>query len=167
MEDSELCWNDLLQVGLGNKSPTQIYLPFYLNRFIYVRYASGIVGREGIKLFHGLVFLFIGTFSIHNLLIWPIRYHIDGSVLDTIKGKICLEKDLTNNSSDTNVELDQLEVSIKPKLMIFSLVTMFWGLGQFYFWSAIKARYETRAKFLSHIIFLLVNSLTFAVWIRP
>ena len=105
-----------------------------------MRYASGIVGKEGIKLFHGLVILFIGTFSLHNLLIWPIRYHLDGSVLDTIKGKICLEMNLTNTTSFNNEDLDQVELSIKPKLMIFSLVTMFWGLGQFYFWSAIKAR---------------------------
>ena len=106
-----------------------------------MRYASGIVGREGIKLFHGLVFLFIGAFSLNILLIWPIRYNLDGSqFLDTIKGKICMEKSLINNSSNNDEDVDQVELSIKPKLMIFALTTVFWGLGQFYFWSAIKAR---------------------------
>ena len=90
-------------------------------------------------MFHGLVFLFIGAFSLNILLIWPIRYNLDGSKFQaTIKGKICMERSILNTSSIADEDI--VELSIKPKLMIFALTSVFWGLGQFYFWSAIKAR---------------------------
>ena len=58
-------------------------------RFIYVRYAQGLIKDKG-KLFHQLVLVMITFFSLHWVLIWPIRTVLSNESYRTlIKGKIC------------------------------------------------------------------------------
>ena len=58
-------------------------------RFIYVRYAQGLIKDKG-KLFHQLVLVMITFFSLHWVLIWPIRTVLSNeSYRSLIKGKIC------------------------------------------------------------------------------
>ena len=37
-------------------------------------------------------------------------------------------------------EEEQLELSLKPKLLIFALTAVFWGTGQFYFYASLTSR---------------------------
>ena len=106
-----------------------------------MRYAIRIIGQEGMRLLHGLVALFIGVFSLHLHLLWPIRMHLDGSkFLDTVKGKICMGQNLTNLSSSSNENFDYIDLSIKPKLIIISISLIFLAGVHHFYWSAIRAR---------------------------
>ena len=49
-------------------------------------------------------------------------------------------KALIDQTKPFTDDTDHVELSIKPKLMIFALTTIFWGLGQFYYFSAMRAR---------------------------
>ena len=46
------------------------------------------------------------------------------------------------NISDTNSTLigDNIEVSIKPKMIVFALAAVFWCFGQFYYSAAMRSR---------------------------
>ena len=110
-------------------------------RFIYIRYASGLI-KEGAKLLHRLICLFIGFFSLQLVLIWISKplFH-DDWYLQTLKGRFCMKINLTH-STNSSLKDDQMELSLKPKLIIFSLCAVFWGLGQFYVSSAVKIRFN-------------------------
>ena len=115
-------------------------------RFIYIRFATELV-RDGVKLLHWLTFIFIVTFSTNLSLIWQVKYNlIDGSKYrDTLKGKFCMKTNITFSNSSQNIyeEVDDVELSIKPKLVIFSIATLFCGLSYSLNFSVKKWRYPS------------------------
>ena len=102
--------------------------------------------RDGVKLLHWLTFIFIVTFSTNLSLIWQVKYNLldGGQYRDTLKGKFCMKTNITFNNSTRNEyeEVDDVELSIKPKLVIFSIAALFCGLSYFLIFKAMKMRYE-------------------------
>ena len=107
----------------------------FLFRFIYIRYAPGLI-KEGLQLLHWLTFIFISAFCFHIHLIYPVRYISNGNnYQDSLKGKFCTMTNITNITSINHSELD-----LKPKLLNFALAFIFFGLMNFYFFSALNQR---------------------------
>ena len=58
-------------------------------RFIYVRYASGLL-KEGLMLLHSLVFIYISLSFVNGFGSWVGRaWWQETNYLDIVKGKIC------------------------------------------------------------------------------
>ena len=91
-------------------------------RFIYVRYSHGLVKDKG-ELFHQLILLIIGIFTIHWLLIWPLRTTLSGEdYKNMIKGKICNKMSIAElTGSDIQAKLITISVLM---LTIFGLLFM-------------------------------------------
>ena len=97
-----------------------------------MRFASGLI-KEGKTLLHVITFIFIGAFSLNLICIWPLRHILDDNGYNyTLKGKFCKQINITSG-------LDAVEISMKPKLLIFAFACIFIGLGRFYYTSALKA----------------------------
>ena len=102
-------------------------------RFIYVRYAKGLLSM-GSNLFHGLVFLVSGTFFIHGLFMFPIRnlFLLEDVDLNTIQTRVCTETPIPwFNDVDQNRKF-----SLKPKLIILAFSTIFLIFTWFFYCSA-------------------------------
>jgi len=105
-------------------------------RFVYMRYANDLL-KEGRKLLHWLTHIFVGAFIMNLLLIWPVKYiWRDNNYQDSVKGKLCMKANFTSKFG-TDVEL-----SLKPFLILISLALVFSGLMHFYFFSSLKIRYH-------------------------
>ena len=91
-------------------------------RFIYVRYATGLV-KNGTKLFHILVCCVSGTFTLQWLGIQPLYYWlmVDNPMKTTLKGQICTRTQLTI-FEDINKTIN---FSIKSKLLIITFSVLF------------------------------------------
>ena len=100
-----------------------------------MRYANGLL-KEGRKLLHWLTHIFVGAFILNLLLIWPVKYIWRGqNYQDSVKGKLCMKANFTSKFG-TDVEL-----SLKPILILISHALVFWGLMHFYFFSSLKIKY--------------------------
>ena len=107
----------------------------WIFRFVYMRYANGLL-KEGRKLLHWLTHLFVGAFILNLLLIWPVKYIWRGqNYQDSVKGKLCMKANFTSKFG-TDVEL-----SLKPILILVAHASVFWGLMHFYFFSSLKIKY--------------------------
>ena len=125
-------------------------------RFIYVRYAHGLVADMG-RLFHKIVLLAISVFTLHMLLIWPIQTMLsENDYTDMIKGKICNRKPFPQDRESF------ISFHIKPKMMVCFL-TGFYCLTLFYIHTSVqkkKARYSiprrrwTLMNFEQHALYL-------------
>ena len=127
---------NFLTIWLANGSFKVIFhVGMMFCRFIYARYATGLV-TEGMRLFHGLVFVFIGIFSLQLLLIWPIQYtfFVKEYPLNMIKGKICTQ----TNIVEFDEEKSNVDFSIKPKILIITLTSLYWLVSNFFTISAHK-----------------------------
>ena len=99
-----------------------------------MRYANDLL-KEGRKLLHWLTHIFVGAFIMNLLLIWPVKYIWRGNnYQDSVKGKLCMKANFTSKFG-TDVEL-----SLKPFLILISLALVFSGLMHFYFFSSLKIR---------------------------
>ena len=83
-------------------------------RFIYVRYAHGLVADMG-RLFHQLVFLVIAMFSLHSLSLWFTEPILDGvKQSQNVMIKICNHLPLSAVAQE-----DFVKVFVRPKVMTF------------------------------------------------
>ena len=104
-------------------------------RFACMRYANGLL-KEGRKLLHWLTHIFVRGFIVNFLLIWPVKYIWRGeNYQDSVKGKLCMKANFTTKFG-TDVEL-----SLKPILILISHTFVFWGLMHFYLFSSLKVKY--------------------------
>ena len=76
-------------------------------RFIYARYAHGLVADRG-RLFHKIILLVIIIFTIHHLLIW--YFDSQNDYKDRIKGRICNQIEF--------LDIKNKEFHVKPKLLV-------------------------------------------------
>ena len=83
-------------------------------RFIYARYAHGLVADKG-RLFHKIVVLVIIIFTMQNLLLWYLDTQND--YRDIIKGRICYQLEFP--------EKNNKDFHVKPKLMISIGVSLY------------------------------------------
>ena len=84
-------------------------LGIFFCRFIYVRYAHGLVADMG-RLFHKVVLLMIAVFTIQWLLVWSASLKKD-DYKNILKGKICNQMPFPEPGDKI------IELHVKPKLM--------------------------------------------------
>ena len=103
-------------------------------RFVYVRYASGLV-KEGVKLLHQLVIIFIAVFCIkRNIIILlpdPPRNGKD------LKLMFCMKQNVS-----AELEANLVNLSIRPKLILFVTALLYFSALTYFYISASKLRYE-------------------------
>ena len=113
--NSYLCKTYLTSYMITYTFVTYPNLGIIFCRFIYIRYAQGLVDDMG-KLLHRVILLSITVFSLHWMLIWPIRTVLsDEDYTEFIKGKICHQNPIS--------ELTQSE--IVGKLGVTMIVVLF------------------------------------------
>lgn len=106
------------------------------SRFIFARYAHGLVSA-GTELFKKTVIVAVCSFSLHLILIWPVRYEINDSNYDeTIVGKICAQLQIEKFQKG----IFNPEFSVKPKLVTTSLAAVFVSFSIYWRFSAWKQR---------------------------
>ena len=97
---------------------------------MYVRYASGLV-REGVKLLHQLVIIFIAVFYIRrNIIILlpdpPLK----------LKLMFCMKQNVS-----AELEANLVNLSIRPKLFLFVTALLYFSALTYFYISASKLRY--------------------------
>jgi hypothetical protein len=102
-------------------------------RFIYVRYAKGLLSI-GSNMFHGLVFLVIGTYFFDILLMFPIRhvFLLEDVDLNNIQKRVCTKTHIPWFKD----EAQNKKFSLQPKLLIFAFSTMMLFFTWFFYSSA-------------------------------
>ena len=84
-----------------------------------------------------------------------LRYLSNGKAYqDSIKGLLCSMTNITNVIQDEDLKI---KISRKPKLLNLSLVFVFMGLLNFYFYSALKQRFSSETLIKVDIIFTLLR----------
>ena len=101
---------------------------------MYVRYATGLV-KEGVKLLHQLVIIFIAVFCIkRNIIILlpdPPRNGKD------LKLMFCMKQNVS-----AELEANLVNLSIRPKLILFMTALLYFSALTYFYISASKLRYE-------------------------
>ena len=98
-------------------------LGIFFCRFIYVRYAHGLVADMG-RLFHKVVLLVIAVFTLHWLLVWSASLKKD-DYKNIIKGKICNQLQFPEPGEKF------IAFHVKPKLLTCAIVGLY-GLSLVY-----------------------------------
>jgi hypothetical protein len=89
-------------------------------RFIYVRYGHGLVADMG-SLFHKVVLLGISAFTVHWLLVWPVKTVLSKEdYTNIIKGKICNQIPFQEFNSSS------IQFHVKAKLVSCFIVGLYW-----------------------------------------
>ena len=104
-------------------------------RFVYVRYASGLV-KEGVKLLHQLAVVFIAVFCIKRniIILWP-----DVRNVKALKQMFCKKQNVS-----AELEANLVNLSIKPKLILFVTALLYFSALTYFYISASKWRYEAQ-----------------------
>jgi hypothetical protein len=91
-------------------------------RFIYVRYAKGLLSM-GSNLFHCLVFLVTVTFFTHWFFMFPVRnlFLLEDADLNTIQKRVCTKTTIPW----FNDVLQNKKFSLQPKVIIIAFSTIF------------------------------------------
>ena len=88
-------------------------------RFIYARYAHGLVADKG-RLFHKIVLLVIIIFTFHHLLLWYLDSQKD--YRNRIKGRICNQIEFPDKSNKEFHVKQKLLTSIGVSLYMVALI---------------------------------------------
>ena len=105
-------------------------------RFFFARYVHGLVTDK--KLFKQLICVSLLFFSLHWLGIFPVQLNLNEelSIKRNIKGRICTQTHILEFLEETvNVLL-----SVKPKLIIISLILFIFFFNTYFYVSAIRQR---------------------------
>ena len=101
---------------------------------MYVRYASGLV-KEGVKLLHLLAITFIAVFCVkRNIIILLPDPPRNGKAL---KLMFCEKQNVS-----AELEANLVNLSIKPKLILFVTALLYFSALTYFYISACKWRYE-------------------------
>ena len=105
-----------------------------LFRFMYVRYASGLV-REGERLLHQVILVYLSC----QIIIWYARFFYDflylSNYMDSIKFKFCEMQNIVPNSEE-----DFKAFSLKPKLILIVLSLIYFSCFTYAYFGAFNSR---------------------------
>ena len=105
-----------------------------LFRFMYVRYASGLV-REGERLLHQVILVYLSC----QIIIWYARFFYDflylSNYMDSIKFKFCEMQNIVANSEE-----DFKAFSLKPKLILIVLSLIYFSCFTYAYFGALNSR---------------------------
>lgn len=122
-------------------------------RFIYVRYADGLV-QQGVRMFNIIVFVIIASLygwvwlcdslaNVTNINVNDLVRFLCSMTLDiflnpgkTIKEKICMLKNIEEFSIFTQDNEDRRDYSLKYKLILTILICLFELSNQYFYYSA-------------------------------
>ena len=110
-------------------------LYYWLSRFIYVRYASGLV-KEGGRLLHQVILLYLTC----QIMIWYTRFFYDflylSNYMDSIKFKFCEMQNISAKSEE-----DFKAFSLKPKLILIVLSLIYFSCFTYAYFGALNSRW--------------------------
>ena len=146
-----------MSITISTSLMASLNLALLFCRFIYVRYALGLV-THGTRLFHNIVCVVTCTFILQHLLIFPIRQawtqNLDKG--ETIKVQICSHKQTT--------WLEDKEFSVKPKIIFLAIIILFILAVMFFSKSSAnqKKKYSI-PKVRHHVITLELHVIMFQI----
>ena len=102
-------------------------------RFIYVRYAKGLLSM-GSNMFHGLVYLVICIYFLDCIFMFPVRnfFLMEDVDLNNIQKRVCTKTNITWYKDDEQNK----QFSLQPKLLIFAFSNMILFFNLFFSTSA-------------------------------
>ena len=103
-----------------------------LCRFLYVRYASGLV-KDGISLLHQLAYLYFAVYCTNWSLLF--FFHFLSNYENFLKIKFCAQHNVT-----VLIEEDFTANSLKPKMILIATGLLFLTCLTFSYASALKSR---------------------------
>ena len=116
-------------------SPNTVNWRTLLSRFIYVRYASGLV-KEGGRLLHQVILLYLTC----QIMIWYTRFFYDflylSNYMDSIKFKFCEMQNISAKSEE-----DFKAFSLKPKLILIVLSLIYFSCFTYAYFGALNSRW--------------------------